>query len=133
MDSLKEAVNPVALKILQLESVFKMELDGLGNLLLAHFGVNDSKQELLVLGTLRGWQVSGQEFFESVGHFVVGNGSHVFQGLLSSCEGLVGSQLDHFAESFDIHQSLLNFVELTSSSIEFIFLKEAVTRGAFEK
>ena len=68
---------------------------GLSNLLLAHLGVNDAKQELLLLGALGGGEVSGQEAFERVCHLVVSDGSDVLESLLGGGEGLVGCQLDH--------------------------------------
>ena len=65
------------------------------NLLLAHLGVDNAEQELLLFGALGGWEVSSQETFERVCDFVVGDGSDVLEGFLSGGEGLVSAELNH--------------------------------------
>jgi len=99
--------------------------------LLTHFWIDDSEQELLLLGTLGGWEVGGQKVFERVCHFVASDGSDVLEGFLGSGEWLIGSQFDHLAESLEVSDGLLDLGELSASFIEFLLLEEAVSGSTF--
>ena len=96
-------------------------------LLLTHLWINDTQKELLFLGALGGWKVSGQEAFERVCDLASSNGSDVLQGLLGGGEWLVSGKLDHLAESLDIHDGLLDLGKLTTCFVELLLLEDAVT------
>lgn len=127
IDSLKEAVIPVSAKILR-----KKERLYCQYLLLAHLWINDTEKELLFLGALCCWQVSGQETFERVCDFIACDGGDILKCLFCSSKWLVCSQLNHLGKSLDISDCLLDLGELTTSLIELFFFEKSVSGGAFK-
>jgi hypothetical protein len=107
IDSLMEAVTEVSEKI---------SAPSLGSA---------AQKELLLLGRLSGRQVLGEEVLKGLGNLVLSDFLDVFEGFLSSFEGLEGGELDHLGEALEVGNSLLDSLELSTSLVELLLLKEA--------
>ena len=61
------------------------------------------------------------------------DGCDVFQGFLSGSEGLEGSELDHLGEAFLGGNGFLNGLKFSCYLVEFLLLKQTITRGTLKQ